>query len=273
MAAAAEDLAALDDEGGVAKARHVQAGAFARLGQVAAAEAALDRALAAARGAGDPRRVSAVLAGAPLAALWGPSPVVRASGRCLDVVRILRMTPGNRHLEAAALSCQAVLEAMRGRADAARPMLDGCRATLEELGLGFELLETEVHAGIVELLDGDAAAAEVHLRSAYDGFEALGAGAETERAAALLARTLLDQGRDAEAGELTRISEERGGEDLKATIALVRRARRGPRSPRGVRRGQGARPPRSHDGRGHRRAHRPRRRPHGARRGAARGRA
>ena len=64
--------------------------------------------------------MSAVLAGAPLAALWGPSPVVRASGRCLDVVRILRMTPGNRHVEAAALRCQAVLEAMRGRADAAR---------------------------------------------------------------------------------------------------------------------------------------------------------
>ena len=147
--------------------------------------------------------MSAVLAGAPLAALWGPSPVVRASGRCLDVVRILRMTPGNRHLEAAALSCQAVLEAMRGRADAARAMLDGCRATFEELGLGFELLENEVHAGIVELLDGEAAAAEARLRSAYEGFASLGAGTGTERAAALLARTLLDQGRDDEADELT----------------------------------------------------------------------
>ena len=101
-----------------------------------------------------------MLAGAPRAALWGPSPIVRASGRCLDVVRILRMTPGNRHVEAAALRCQAVLEAMRGRADAARQILDGCRATLEELGLGFELHELEVHAGIVELLAGDPAAAE-----------------------------------------------------------------------------------------------------------------
>ena len=87
------------------------------------------------------------------------------------------MTPGNRHLEAGALSCQAVLEAMRGRADAARSMLDGCRATFEELGLGLELLENELHAGIVELLDDDPAAAEARLRAAYDGFAALGAGA------------------------------------------------------------------------------------------------
>ena len=219
VAELAEELSALGDEAGVAKANQVQAAALAQLGQVGAAEAALDRALAAARTAGDARRVSAVLAGAPLAALWGPSPVVRASGRCLDVVRILRMTPGNRHLEAAALSCQAVLEAMRGRAEAARAMLDGCRATFEELGLSLALLENEVHAGLVELLDGDAAAAEAPLRSAYEGFAALGAATGTERAAALLARTLLDRGRDDEAAELTSMSEDGAGEDLKATIA------------------------------------------------------
>ena len=92
-------------------------------GEVAAAEAALDRALVAARAADDRRRVTAVLSGAPRAALWGPTPIVRASGRCLDVVRILRMTPGNRHVEAAALRCQAVLEAMRGRPEAARGIL------------------------------------------------------------------------------------------------------------------------------------------------------
>lgn len=219
LAGLAEQLAELGDEAGVAKAMHVQAAAFAQLGEVGAVEAALDRALAAARSADDARRVSAVLAGAPLAALWGPSPVVRASGRCLDVVRLLRMTPGNRHLEAAALSCQAVLEAMRGRPAAARSMLDGCRTTFEELGLGLQLLETDVHAGVIELLDGEPAAAEAPLRAAYEGFDALGAATGTERAAALLARTLLDQGRDDEADELTRISEERGGEDLKATIA------------------------------------------------------
>jgi len=48
----------------------VHAQALARLGKVGASEAALDKALAAARKAGDRRRANAVLAGAPLAALW-----------------------------------------------------------------------------------------------------------------------------------------------------------------------------------------------------------
>ena len=87
--------------------------------QVGACEAALDRALAAARRARDRRRANAVLAGAPLAALWGPSPVTRASGRCLDVVRVLRITQGAPAVEAVALRCQA-----RARG-AARPQRGG----------------------------------------------------------------------------------------------------------------------------------------------------
>src|SRR5262249_20922369 len=75
VATAARDLAKLEDAAGEAKAHFVHAQALARLGKVGACEAALDQALAAARRAGDRRRANAVLAGAPLAALWGPSPV------------------------------------------------------------------------------------------------------------------------------------------------------------------------------------------------------
>src|SRR4051794_17079971 len=218
---AAEVLARVGDRAGEAKAHQIVAAAHALLGQVAAAEAALDRALVAARAADDRRRVTAVLSGAPRAALWGPAPIVRASGRCLDVVRILRMTPGNRHVEAAALRCQAVLEAMRGRADAARGILDTCRMTFEELGLTFELQETESHAGIVELLAGDPHAAEERLRAAQEGFEALGAHVFAAQAAAMLARALLEQDREEEALEASRFAEEHGGEDLKTTIAWL----------------------------------------------------
>ena len=218
MRAAADALAAAGDRAGEAKAHHVAARAQALLGRVADVEESLDRALAAARAADDRRRITAVLAAAPRAALWGPSPVVRASGRCLDVVRILRMTPGNRHVEAIALRCQAVLEAMRGRADAAREILDAGRATLEELGLALELHETAIHAGIVELLDGDPATAERHLRSARDGFVGLGVDAGAAQAAALLARALVDQGRYEEALAETEFAEAHGGEDLKTTI-------------------------------------------------------
>jgi hypothetical protein len=197
LAVAAEELTAAGDGPGAAKAHHVTAQGHAQLGQLGAAEAALDRALLAARTADDRRRITAVLAAAPRAALWGPSPVVRASGRCLDVLRILRMTPGNRHVEAVALRCQAVLEATRGRFDPARAILDSARTTLTELGVSLELHELDTHAGIIELLAGDPAAAQ---------------------AAALLARALVEQGRHADAIEQTGYAEQHAGGDLKTTI-------------------------------------------------------
>ncbi len=219
VAAAAAALTAQGDAAGEAKAHFVHALALSRLGQVGACEAALDRALAAARRAGDRRRANTVLAIAPLAALWGPSPVTRASGRCLDVVRVLRITQGAPAVEAVALSCQGVLEALRGRADAARRMIASARRMVEELGITQRLLEADVFGGLVELLEGDAPAAEPSLRGAYEGLRDLGLGIDAARAAALLARALLAQGRVAEAEMLSHESEALAGDDLKAAIA------------------------------------------------------
>jgi len=219
VAAAAETLTSLGDAAGEAKAHFVHAQALARLGKIGACEAALDRALAAARRAGDRRRANAVLAGAPLAALWGPSPVTRASGRCLDVVRVLRITQGAPAVEAVALSCQGVLEALRGRTAAARRMIASSRKMVEELGITHRLLEADVFAGQIDLLEGDAVAAERSLRSAYEGLRDLGLGIDAAQAAALLARALLAQGRAAEAESLSHESEALAGDDLKAAIA------------------------------------------------------
>jgi class 3 adenylate cyclase/tetratricopeptide (TPR) repeat protein/ketosteroid isomerase-like protein len=219
VGAAAGELAALDDAAGEAKAHSVHAQALARLGMVGACEAALDLALAAARRAGDRRRANAVLAGAPLAALWGPSPVTRASGRCLDVVRVLRITQGAPAVEAVALSCQGVLEALRGRTDAARRMIGSARAMVEELGIAHRLFEADAFAGRIDLLEGDAAAAERALRGAYEGLRDLGLGIDAARAAALLARALLAQERVVEAEALSRESEALAGDDLQAAIA------------------------------------------------------
>ncbi|MFN2375302.1 MAG: AAA family ATPase [Candidatus Binatia bacterium] len=219
VGAAAEELARLEDAAGEAKAHSVHAQALARLGRIGAGEAALDLALAAARRAGDRRRANAVLAGAPLAALWGPSPVTRASGRCLDVVRVLRITQGAPAVEAVALSCQGVLEALRGRIDAARRMLASSRTMVEELGIAHRLHETDVFAGRIDLLEGDAPAAERTLRSGYEGLRDLGLGIDAARAAALLGRALLAQDRAAEAEALSQESEMLAGDDLQAAIA------------------------------------------------------
>jgi class 3 adenylate cyclase/tetratricopeptide (TPR) repeat protein len=220
VAAAAESLASQGDPPGEAKAHFVHALALASLGRIGACEAALDRALAAARRvAGDRRRANTVLAVAPLAALWGPSPVTRASGRCLDVVRVLRITQGAPAVEAVALSCQGVLEALRGRTDAARRMIASSREMVEELGITQRLLEVDVSSGLVDLLEGDAVSAERSLRHAYEGMCELGLGIDAARAAALLARALLALGQATEAEELSHQSEALAGDDLKAAIA------------------------------------------------------
>ncbi len=219
VAAAAEKLAGLEDAAGEAKAHTVRAACLARLGRIGDAETALDQALTAARRAHEHRRVNAVLAGAPLAALWGPNPVPRAGGRCLDVVRLLRITTGSPVVEATSTRCQGVLDALRGRAAAGRALIDSARRSLTELGMRHALLEVDQFAGIVELVADDAAAAEPLLRRAYDGFRRMGLDADTAETAALLARACLALDRDAEADELCSESERLAGHALKPSIA------------------------------------------------------
>ncbi|MBX7432011.1 AAA family ATPase [Mycobacterium sp. Y57] len=219
LEAAAATLAALEDAAGEAKAHTVRAGCLARLGRVGDCEAALDQALTAARRAREHRRVNAVLAGAPPAALWGPNPVPRAGGRCLDVVRLLRITTGSPVVEATSTRCQGVLDALRGRAAAGRQLIDSARRTLSELGMRHAVLEVEQFAGIVELVADDATAAERHLRKAYNGFRRMRLDADTAETAALLARACLALDRDAEADELCTESERLAGHAFKAAIA------------------------------------------------------
>ena len=219
VAAAAAALASLGDSAGEAKAHAVHAQALSRLGEFGASEAALDRALVAARRAGERRRENAALAGAPLAALWGPSPVARASGRCLEVVRVLRISQEAPGVEAIALSCQGILEGLRGRIDAGRRMIGSSRKIVEELGITRSLLEADVFAGRIELLEGNAIAAERCLRGAYEGLRELGLGVDAAQAAALLGRAMLLQGRATDAEAFSLESEALAGDDLQAAIA------------------------------------------------------
>jgi DNA-binding SARP family transcriptional activator/tetratricopeptide (TPR) repeat protein len=218
IGAAAGAMRDAGDRTGEAKARYVHALALERLGRIGPAERALDEALAAARAADDRRLADTVLAEAPPAHLWGPTPVTRASGRCLDVVRVLRITSGTRAVHAVALRCQAVLEALRGRTDAARRLIASSHRTVERLGLTHRRLETEMAAGLIELLDGEAAAAEVLLRSAFEGLHERGLDGEAAQAAAFLGRALLLLDRVDEADAAAAQAAELAGSDLKAAI-------------------------------------------------------
>ncbi len=218
VAAAAAELLTLGDEAGAAKAHTVHAQALAKRGRFAECEAVLDDALTAARAANDRRRITATLGFLPHAVLWGPLTVSRAGGRCLDIVRLLRITTGSPAVEATSLRCQAVLEAFRGRTDAARRMLRSARRTLTELGLQHELLDTEQFAGIVELVGGDPAAASLHLHEAFDGYKRTGVDVLAAQSAALLARAHLLLGEEDQSAELIEMSERSASGDLKATV-------------------------------------------------------
>ena len=135
------------------------------------------------------------------------------------MVRLLRITTDSPAVEATSTRCQAVLEAFRGRAAAARRMIDSARRTVSELGLRHALMEVEQFAGIVELVVDEPGAAEPHLRKAYNGFRRMGLDADTAETAALLGRTCLALDRDAEADELCAESERLAGHALKASIA------------------------------------------------------
>jgi class 3 adenylate cyclase/type II secretory pathway predicted ATPase ExeA len=215
---AAAALAALGDRSGEAKARQVRAELLRRLGRVGEAEVELDLALEAARAADDRRRLTAVLGSAPDAALFGPSPVARAGGRCLDVVRLLRISTASPSVEAASSRSQAVLQALRGRFDVARSMLTVARATFEELGLAQGVAKTDLYAGMVELIAGDSFAAVAPLRSAVGDLEALDIGVDTGNAAALLARALLVTGAVDEADELATASEKLAGQSIETSM-------------------------------------------------------
>jgi hypothetical protein len=111
-----------------------------------------------------------------------------------------------------------VLDALRGRAAAGRSLLDSARRTLTELGMRHALLEVDQFAGILELVADDPAAAEPHLRRAYNGFRRMGLDADTAETGALLARACLALDWDAKPTIVTE-SERLAGHALKASIA------------------------------------------------------
>lgn len=97
-------------------------------------------------------------------------------------------------------------------------MIDTARRTVTELGLRNALLEVEHFAGIVELVVDDPAAAEPHLRLAYNGFRRMGLDADAAETAALLSRACLLLDRAGEADELCTESARLAGHALKASI-------------------------------------------------------
>ena len=125
-------------------------------------------------------------------ALSGPSPAPDGIVRCEE---LLRMAEGDRRAQGVTLAALAHLRATVGDLDRAREDYRRGRVILEGLGLRFAASLISIESGAVELLAGDAAAAEAELRKDYEALDAMGERNYISSIAGLLAEALYRQGR------------------------------------------------------------------------------
>jgi DNA-binding SARP family transcriptional activator len=180
---------------------------------------AAERALEFHRGSGWP--VSACLAFLATAAQHGPMPVTAAIRRCRRL-----LSQADLGGEANVLPPLAELEAMRGRFAEARRLVARGRTVYDQLGQRA-LAETNCGPveGRIELLAGDAPAAERALRAGCDALERMGGLSYLATGAAELGDVLYALGQYDEAERLSHRAEELGATDDVLTQVLWRALR------------------------------------------------
>ncbi|HKT43832.1 MAG TPA: BTAD domain-containing putative transcriptional regulator [Gaiellaceae bacterium] len=174
------------------------------------AASAMERSIDHARRAGDRRQESSLIGLLAQALLWGPTPVHEAIVRC---ERFLADAGEDNALAAALMSPLGALYAMRGEFERARLLWHESRDLYEKLGLRHRRATRSLIGGLIELLAGDAEAAEREVRLGYDTLSAMGETYVRATLGAYLAAILAELGRDAEAIELTRESEANAAAD------------------------------------------------------------
>ncbi|HWC32476.1 MAG TPA: tetratricopeptide repeat protein, partial [Actinomycetota bacterium] len=195
----------LGDDEGLARAWYVLAFVAWNEARTDATTEALEHVIRHADATGDVRLKTAALALMAAAASWGALPVDEGIRRADDV---LRRGKGHSLVESVALAAQGTLAAHRGRFDDARALIARSREILAELGQTVMHAATAQDSGRVEMLAGDAVAAEREFRGGYELLERIGERAYLSTIAALLAEALHEQGRLDEALRFTQVSEE-----------------------------------------------------------------
>ena len=185
--------------------------------QVRPMEEALERALEHARRAGDDRQREEIAVRLGIAAVVGPLPVGRARPRLDELFAETAAESAGRGL---LLVSSGLLAAMAGDFDDARRRCAEARDVFDALDRPHAGDAITTWSSAVELLAGDAAAAERELRPALARLEELGALGNLVSVAAQLAETLEAQGRHAEALDAARASEDAASaDDVHAQIA------------------------------------------------------
>jgi tetratricopeptide (TPR) repeat protein len=196
----------LGDELGQARSwRLLQQARYLERQSAASADAA-EEGLAHARKSDDPVEEGEILAWLGVALFMGATPAPEAERRVrAHLVEVRGSLAG----QALLLGCLSPLVAMQGGIDEAHEILERSAAILEELGyFSQQLAAVPFHGGITELLAEDPIAAEAILRASLGPLEAIRDTSNYCAIVAVLARALYEQGRFAEAEELTQVSEQ-----------------------------------------------------------------
>jgi class 3 adenylate cyclase/tetratricopeptide (TPR) repeat protein len=194
----------LGDQAGVAAAMMRVADVHWSRCRFAQTEEVLEQALVHASRAGDRLHTLQILELLGRAIVIGPRPVEEGARRCEEILELARDEP---RLTAWTKSMLAVLEAMRGHGEEARGLYDESHRGLAELGLILLGAGARMYAGVAEIALGDWQAAEREFRHGYDTLTEIGEQSVLSTMAAFLAWTLAAQGQEAEAEQLTAISE------------------------------------------------------------------
>ncbi|MGE5272819.1 MAG: ATP-binding protein [Verrucomicrobiota bacterium] len=178
---------------------------------------ALERALAADRDAGTRFRANMQM-GLARAAMYGPMPVPDALQLCGELAT---QSANDRMLAAMLDAHTSYIEAIGGRLEEARSRIAAAGSVLEEVG-GQMLVASahRLHAGQIELLAGDAAAAEAYFRDGYRMLETFGEHGNLAGLAVYLAAALHRLGRDEEADAMV-AEAARGGNPDDAELQIL----------------------------------------------------
>ncbi len=187
-----------------------------------AKDESLEQALLHARRSGDEREAAEIRLWLASGLLYGPTPVRKAIARCNEM---LEESHGVRWMEASGLGILAYLEAMLEHTDEARELYGRTRAIYEELGMTFALAARSFIPAGIETMAGNPAGAERELLAGYEALEAIGETELRSTVAASLAENYASEGRDDEAEEYSRISEQIAASDDFGSQILWRGAR------------------------------------------------
>jgi len=192
-------LEALGDDRGLARAWLVAASVEDRRGQATKKEQAAERTLRHARRSGIYREEAWGLWWLADAILTGPTPAGAGIARC---EQLLQGRGELRVGDVGVLGTLALFQAMHGHFEHGRQLIAQGRELMESLGHTNPLVATMCWCGELELLAGNQVAAEAVLDEARKHAAASWSLETGANIAALLARTLLRQGRHAEAERL-----------------------------------------------------------------------